>query len=83
MNQSQQIIEVLKDDRDVLQSAWEAKPGGLLRKLMGADEIQRANRLVKAGYLETGTSDDKQKTRHFVLTAKGEDFKQGNQNDLA
>lgn len=36
--------------------------GGMLRKLMGSDEIKTANKLVKIGLLYKGLSDDRQRT---------------------
>jgi hypothetical protein len=39
---------------------------GLLRKLMDTDEIKRANRLHKLGYISKATTDDKQKSIQYV-----------------
>lgn len=46
--------------------------GPLLRKLLCNSEIMDCNRLVKRGLMVKGTSDDKQRTTQFVITAEGE-----------
>lgn len=39
--------------------------GGVVRKLLGSDEIRLANSMVKRGLISKGTSDDKQKSVCF------------------
>lgn len=44
----------------------------LVRQLMGKDEIQLANKLVKKGWLEKGKSDYKRSTVIYIVTSEGE-----------
>lgn len=52
----------------------EAKSGPLVRKLMDKEEIKIAEIFVRMGYLVKGVSDDKQKSRTFIITEAGESY---------
>lgn len=49
------------------------KSGCIVRKLMGKDEIRMAEILVESGMLTKGISDDRQRTRTYLITLKGRD----------
>ncbi len=55
-NSLDDIIKNLSDDeRKFLEDFWEPK----LRKFMSSEEIKMANKFVKKGLMEKGTSDEK------------------------
>jgi hypothetical protein len=59
-------VQLTNIQRQVLESIEYEYPYGLVRKLMGSDEIKAANALVKMGLVSKGNTDDKQGSVHYM-----------------
>ena len=63
---------ITTNEVEVLQMLDREKEYGVLRTMLSPDERKIANKLVKKGLADKGFSDDKQKTRIFNITLKGQ-----------